>query len=295
MTLSSMTGFARRGGELGTYRWNWELKSVNNKGLEIRTKLPSYLDGFDLELKKKISAKITRGSLFLNLFVERTTNSESFVINQDRLEKLSAIAGELISVAGLEPARVDGLLAVKGVVDLVVSEPADDDIKALKIALNKDLDVVLDDLIDARAEEGSRMQAVLMSQLSKMRTLLDSAREQVGDRDSALRKRFETQLAKLSKLGSPIPEERIAQELAIIVVKADIQEEFDRLASHFDEADRLLASNKPVGRRLDFLCQEFNREANTLCSKSGDTKLTQIGVDLKVLIDQFREQVQNIE
>ncbi len=295
MTLSSMTGFARRGGELVTYRWNWELKSVNNKGLEVRVKLPSYLDGFDLELKKKIGAKITRGSLFLNLFIERTTDSESFVVNEDRLSKLSAIAGKLVSVPGLEPARVDGLLAVKGIVDLVSTEPADEDIKALKTALSKDIDVVLDGLIDARAEEGARMQEVLMTQLSKMRTLLDRAREQVGERDSALRKRFETQLAKLSKLDSPVPEERIAQELAIIVVKADIQEEFDRLASHFDEADRLLASNKAVGRRLDFLCQEFNREANTLCSKSGDTKLTQIGVDLKVLIDQFREQVQNIE
>ncbi len=295
MTLSSMTGFTRKGGEWGSFRWNWELKSVNNKGLEIRTKLPGFLDGFDIELKKRVSEKLKRGSVFLNLTVERAGDSERFVINEGRLDQLLDIASTLEQRPGLEAARIDGLLSIKGVVDLVAHEPTDDELQGLKLALNKDLGEVIEALLLARRDEGKRMQSVLSGQLDEMKTLLVAARDAVGDRDAAVKARFASQMAKLEKLDKPVPEERLAQEIAIMAVKADVQEEFDRIESHFEEADNLLSSMKPVGRRLDFLCQEFNREANTLCSKSNDTKLTQIGVDLKVLIDQFREQVQNIE
>lgn len=295
MSLKSMTGFARSSGEHGPFRWNFELKSVNNKGLEIRTKMPSFLDGFDIELKKLISSKIGRGSLFLNLSTSRTSEDEDFVVNQARLDKLVSLATTLADVDGLQPARIDGLLSVKGVVDLVADDPSENDLKDLKQVLKTDLKHLLDGLIASRRDEGARMKTVLDEQLSQMRGLLDDARSAVGDRDEAMRTRFETQLAKLNKLDKPVPDERIAQEIALMAVKSDIQEEFDRLKSHFDEAEKLLGSEKPVGRRLDFLCQEFNREANTLCSKSGDTTVTRIGVDLKVLIDQFREQIQNIE
>lgn len=295
MSLKSMTGFARSSGENGSFSWNFELKSVNNKGLEIRTKMPSFLDGFDIELKKVISSKIGRGSLFLNLSTSKASDDEDFVVNQARLDKLVTLAATLGSVDGLQPARVDGLLSVKGIVDLVADDPSESDLKDLKQALKTDLKQLLEGLISSRSDEGARMKSVLDEQLIQMRGLLDDARTAVGDRDEAMRNRFETQLAKLDKLDKPVPDERIAQEIALMAVKSDIQEEFDRLQSHFDEAEKLLGSDKPVGRRLDFLCQEFNREANTLCSKSSDTTVTRIGVDLKVLIDQFREQIQNIE
>ena len=295
MSLKSMTGFARSSGENGSFRWNFELKSVNNKGLEIRTKMPSFLDGFDIELKKVISSKVGRGSLFLNLSTSKASDDEDFIVNQARLDKLVKLAATLGNVDGLQPARVDGLLSVKGIVDLVADDPSENDLKDLKQALKTDLTQLLEGLISSRSDEGARMKTVLDEQLIQMRGLLDDARAAVGDRDEAMRTRFETQLAKLNKLDKPVPDERIAQEIALMAVKSDIQEEFDRLQSHFDEAEKLLGSDKPVGRRLDFLCQEFNREANTLCSKSSDTTVTRIGVDLKVLIDQFREQIQNIE
>lgn len=295
MALSSMTGFTRRGGEQAPFKWNWEIKSVNNKGLEVRIKLPGFLDGFDLDLKKKIGTRLTRGSVFLNLVVERTGDSERFVVNEERLSELTDMAERYAGKPGLAPARVDGLFAVKGIVDLVSDDLDEDEIIELQSVLLSDLTALLDDLIAARNDEGSRMQAVLEEQLGAMRALLEEARQAVGNRDEAMKVRFSAQLQKLQNVDKPVSEDRLAQEIAMMAVKADIQEEFDRLDSHFDEAKKLLAADKPVGRRLDFLCQEFNREANTLCSKSNDAKLTRIGVDLKVLIDQFREQIQNIE
>lgn len=295
MTLASMTGFTRRGGEVGPFRWNWEIKSVNNKGLDVRTKIPGFLDGFDIEIKKKISASLGRGSVFLNLQVDHSTESESFAVNESRLENLIEIAARYSDKPGVAPARVDGLLMVKGIVELVSEEPTEDELNELKSALMNDLNGLISDLITARKSEGERMQTFMVQQLLEMRNLLKAAKVAVGNRDIAMRERFTAQVKKLEQTDKPVSDERLAQEIAVMAVKADIQEEFDRLESHVDEAATLLGSNKPVGRRLDFLCQEFNREANTLCSKSGDVKLTKIGVDIKVLIDQFREQVQNIE
>ena len=295
MTFSSMTGFARGSGEQGGFRWNWELKSVNNKGLEIRCKLPGFLDGYDLDLKKMIGSRVARGSVFLNLNIEQDAGAEQFVINAGRLDQLVETAERLATESELSPARIDGLLAIKGVIDIAGNDLSEERVTELKKSLSESLKGVLEQLKAARRGEGERMQSVLRGQLTKMRELLSQARVAVGDRDAAMKARFSAQLAKIQGLDKPVPDDRIAQEIAIMAVKADIQEEFDRLEAHFDEADMLLASDKPVGRRLDFLCQEFNREANTLCSKSNDTALTRIGIDLKVIIDQFREQVQNIE
>lgn len=295
MTLSSMTGFARGSGEQDGFRWNWELKSVNNKGLEIRCKLPGFLDGYDLDLKKLIGSNLTRGSVFLNLNIEQDAGAEQFVINNERLDQLVETAERLVNESELSPARIDGLLAIKGVIDIAGNDLSDERVTALKKSLSESLTSVVEQLKIARREEGERMLLVLRGQLAEMKELLSQARNAVGNRDTAMRTRFETQLAKIQNLDKPVPDDRIAQEVAIMAVKSDIQEEFDRLAAHFDEAGKLLSSDKPVGRRLDFLCQEFNREANTLCSKSNDTALTRAGVDLKVIIDQFREQVQNIE
>jgi len=295
MTMNSMTGFARGAGTALGHRWNWEIKSVNNKGLDIRARLPSFLDGYDLLVKKLVSAELTRGSVFIALNVDSETDDGELLINEDRLKTLLSIAGKYQNQPGVAPASLDGLLAVKGVVEVSLKETSEDDIKALKGALTDSLKQVLAELKSARADEGQRMLDVLAGQLLDIERLAGEARALAGDRVQAMQDRFRAQLAKLENVEKPIPEDRIVQELAVLAVKADIQEELDRLDSHVEEARSLLAANKPVGRRLDFLCQEFNREANTLCSKSGDNALTKIGLDLKVLIDQFREQVQNIE
>ena len=295
MALNSMTGFARGGGAADGYRWNWEIKSVNNKGLDIRTRFPSFLDGFDLTVKKIVGKTLTRGSIFVNLTVDNDNDEGTLVINEPRLQSLLAVAAKYQNREGVAPATLDGLLAVKGVVELALTDHTEDSLAALQRALTASLKQVLDDLKAARADEGARMQAFLEGQLEEVAGLAVAARDHAGDRLEAMYTRFKDQLAKLTKIEKPVSDEKIAQELATMTVKADIQEELDRLDSHVEEAKLLLASKKPVGRRLDFLCQEFNREANTLCSKSSDTALTKIGLDLKVLVDQFREQVQNIE
>lgn len=295
MPLSSMTGFARSAGEGAGFRWNWEIKTVNNKGLEIRCKLPSFLDGFDLQIKKIISAALARGSVFISLSAVRDGDEAVFEINEERLRALIEVAAKYGGQGGVAQASIDGLLAIKGVADLTVKELTEDEREVLEAELEGSLAALLTDLKRARDDEGVRMSSVLRMQLEGIAKLSKDARDVAGDRVKAMEERFLSQLARLQNTDKPISDERLAQEIAILAVKADVQEELDRLDSHVSEAHNLLASDKPVGRRLDFLCQEFNREANTLCSKSGDSALTKIGLDLKALIDQFREQVQNIE
>lgn len=295
MAINSMTGFARGAGSAHGFTWNWEVKSVNNKGLDVRTRLPSFLDGFDLKIKKTAAGTITRGSVFIALTVESDGDSETLVINEERLKALLEIAGKYSSAEGVVPPSLDGLLVVKGVVDVSTREMCEEERTQLEGALLDSFTDVVKELAQARSDEGARMQLVLNEQILEIETLSVKAREYSGDRNQAMYDRYKSQLAKLEGLEKPIADDRIAQELAVLAVKADIQEELDRLDSHVEEAKSLLSQGKPVGRRLDFLCQEFNREANTLCSKSGDSELTKIGLDLKVLIDQFREQVQNIE
>ncbi|SDD69968.1 YicC/YloC family endoribonuclease [Kordiimonas lacus] len=295
MPLNSMTGFARGAGADVGFRWNWEVKSVNNKGLEVRAKLPSFLDGFDLAIKKAVSGMLARGSVYISLNIERDGDDASFVVNEDRLQALIDVAARFSDVPGVEKASIDGLLAIKGVVDLTSRDMTDDERSALEAVLLKDLKTVVTDLKAARADEGARMGTILETQLADIAQLATDARAVSGDRLESMHARFRQQLAKLENIDKPVAEDRIAQELATMTVKADIQEELDRLDSHVVEAKLLLASDQPVGRKLDFLCQEFNREANTLCSKSSDTALTKIGLELKALIDQFREQIQNIE
>ncbi|WP_417460804.1 YicC/YloC family endoribonuclease [Kordiimonas sp.] len=295
MPLSSMTGFARSAGEGAGFRWNWEIKSVNNKGLEVRCKMPTFLDGFDLQIKRIAGAAVSRGSVFINLNVTRDGDEAVFEINEERLKALIDVAAQYGGHGGVAQASIDGLLAIKGVADLSVRETSEDEREQLEGLLTRDLAGLLADLKRARNDEGVRMGEVLTTQLKDIQALSEQARSVAGDRVEAMQNRFLAQLAKLQNTDKPVSEERLAQEIAMMAVKTDVQEELDRLDSHVVEAKKLLDSDKPVGRRLDFLCQEFNREANTLCSKSGDSALTKIGLDLKALIDQFREQIQNIE
>ncbi|MEX0298714.1 MAG: YicC/YloC family endoribonuclease [Kordiimonas sp.] len=295
MTLQSMTGFARGAGSAHGHSWNWEIKSVNNKGLDVRTKYPSFLDGFDLVIKKTVSKALARGSVFISLTVESEDDDSQFIVHEERLKSLIEVASKYADAPGVSAAKLDGLLAIKGVVELTSAEMDKETRKGLETALLVSLKQVVSDLVASRTDEGARMQEVLDGQLQLISALATEARELTGDRLKAMHDRFAQQLKKLENTSGPVSDDKLAQEIAVIAVKADIQEELDRLDSHILEAKKFLSSEEAVGRRLDFLCQEFNREANTLCSKSGDTSLTKVGLELKAVIDQFREQIQNIE
>lgn len=295
MTLQSMTGFARGAGSALGHNWNWEIKSVNNKGLDVRAKFPSFLDGFDLTIKKTVSTALTRGSVFVSLSIESDADDSQFVVNEERLKSLLTVAQKYTDAPGVGPASLDGLLAIKGVVDLASAEMTKETRNGLESELLRSLKVVIAELVSSRAAEGTRMADVLNAQLADISRLANEARSMCGDRLQGMHDRFLQQLKKLESVSTPVSSDKLAHEIATMAVKADIQEELDRLDSHILEAEKLLNTDDAVGRRLDFLCQEFNREANTLCSKSGDSSLTKVGLELKAVIDQFREQIQNIE
>lgn len=295
MTLKSMTGFARIEGNFAEYSWYWEIKSVNGKGLDIRTRIPSFLTALEVEARKKVSAALTRGSVYLVLNIDHSGLSEQMVVNEERLKTLLAISDKYKTAPGIRIASLDGLLSVKGVIELASDDMTEETKSSLHAALLDSLSECLTRLDAAKIDEGKRMQSYLMGQLQTIRTLVSEITQLTGDRLEAMKARFQSSVEKVYDGQGAISEDRLVQEIAILAVKADIQEEIDRLLSHMSEAEKLLESDKPVGRRLDFLTQEFNREANTLCAKSGDSQLTRIGIELKTTIDQFREQIQNIE
>ena len=295
MSLKSMTGFANGGASFGGYSWSFEVKSVNAKGLDIRSRVPSFLDGLDIEIKKLVSQFLKRGTIFVNLTIERDGAASDFTINTDLLDSLIETASAYADRPGIAPASIDGLFNIKGVIDFSSKGLEDDIKKQLLDALITNLQSVLSLLIDNRSSEGLRMNDVLSSNMDEMLALVESAEKSAAVRIDAVRERFQSNVERLLQDDSLISKDRLEQEIAILAVKADITEEIDRLRSHITEAREIMESSDAVGRRLDFLSQEFNREANTLCSKSNDKDLTRIGLAMKILIDRFREQIQNIE
>ena len=295
MSLKSMTGFASGGASFGGYSWSFEVKSVNAKGLDIRSRVPSFLDGLDIEIKKLVSQSLKRGTIFVNLTIERDGADSDFTINTDLLDSLIETASAYADRPGIAPASIDGLFNIKGVIDFSSKGLKDDVKKQLLAALMTNLQSVLSQLIDNRSSEGLRMNDVLSSNMDEMLALVESAEKSAAVRIDAIRERFQSNVERLLQDDSIVSKDRLEHEIAMLAVKADITEEIDRLRSHISEAREILNSDEAAGRRLDFLSQEFNREANTLCSKSNDKDLTRIGLAMKILIDQFREQIQNIE
>jgi uncharacterized protein (TIGR00255 family) len=288
-----MTGFARAEGDDLGISWVWELKSVNGKSLDLRLRLASGFDPLEPQLRALLAQRFRRGSFSANLVVTRTTPA-AVRVNRETLAQLVALMNELAGEIEAAPPRIDGLLALRGVVEMVEDEPDAVLGERRRIVLDS-WRMALDRLAGARAEEGTRLGAVLRGQLAEMIELVQSAAECAAAQPAAIRERLQTTLGGLVDLVPGMPEERVAQEMALLIARADVREELDRLRAHIEQADDLLQQEEAVGRRLDFLCQEFNREANTLCSKSGDIELTRIGLSLKAAVEQFREQVQNIE
>lgn len=295
MTVSSMTGFARAEGQMGVYGWSWELKSVNAKGLDMRVRLPPGVDALEGSVRDRIAAKLKRGNVTASLTVARAPGTERVVVNEAALEAMLALPAKYAGRIDPTPPRLDALLAVRGIVEVVEVPDTEEERNRRNAAMLETLETALDRLAAARRNEGARLAALLLGHIAEVRRLVDAAANAAGARPEKLRARLEEQLKQLLESRPPLAEERLAQEAALLATRGDVREEIDRLRSHCDAAAETLAKPGAVGRQLDFLAQEFNREANTLCSKSADVELTRLGLDLKSTIDQFREQIQNVE
>lgn len=292
-----MTGFARAEGEADGISWVWELKSVNGRTLDLRLRLPPGYDALEAPLRVGLARHLRRGNIAATLSVNRVV-PPGVRVNREMLAQVVALLAELShELSGkieAAPPRLDGLIGLRGIIETVEDEP-ESVIEARRAAIVDGWSLALDRLAAARLEEGARLAAILAGQRTALAALVDSASACAAAQPAALRARLEAQLADLAEMAPTISEERLAQELALLVTRADIREELDRLRAHLAQAGELLKRGGAVGRQLDFLCQELNREANTLCSKSADIELTRIGLALKAAIEQFREQVQNLE
>jgi len=296
MPLNSMTGFARVEGIHGAVRWHWELRSVNGKGLDARLRLPPGMDGIEQRLRTELARHLKRGNCQINLVLDRSEMAAPLRVNRAALAVVMEAIGDIQKVMEVMPPRPEGILALKGVLENAEDAVEDEDARtALEEALVSSFTEGVKALASARAEEGAKLETVLTGHVNEIERLTRNAEDCPAAAPSALQARLKEQLQEMLGDGAAIAEDRVAQEAALLATRADIREEIDRLKAHVEQARELLSSGEAVGRRLDFLTQEFNREANTLCSEAADVILTRIGLDLKAVIDQFREQIQNVE
>lgn len=294
-----MTGYARVQGADQRRRWVWEVRSVNGRNLEVRCRVPPGFDRLESPARMAVSTRFKRGNVSLSLTVGTEHSSKTVRVNRALLAHLATVVEEVRRTTGASPPTADGLLRVRGVIeDEDEQVEGESELAALDEALTKSLGDALSALTDSRHAEGRALATVLERHIDEIETLSGRAADRATGQIATVRARFESQLEDLLGRAPALSEERFAQEVALLVGKADVREELDRLAAHIAQARSLLADarpDQPVGRKFDFLCQEFNREANTLCSKSADIELTRIGIDLKGAIERLREQVQNVE
>ena len=295
MTLQSMTGFARAEASSGRTRFVWELRSVNGKGLDIRLRLPSGLERLEPDVRQVIAERFSRGNLQVSLNLTVTEADVQAVLNRDALAAVLALREELGDLVDQAPLKLDTLLAIRGLVDIREAEESPQAVAARDAAILESLLQARSRLEDMRIGEGSALKTVLSAQVDRIAELADIVENDPSRTPEEIGRRLASQLAALMHDGGTFDRERLHAEAALLATRSDLREEIDRLKAHVDAARELLHKGGPVGRRLDFLAQEFNRESNTICSKSNAAAVTAAGIELKVVIDQFREQVQNLE
>lgn len=295
MALSSMTGFARSHGASGPYAFEWELKSVNAKGFDMRMRLPPGWDEVEAIARKRAGEVLSRGTVYANLTVKRANALSTVRVNEEVLASIVKIAGKLAGQIDAVAPSIDGLLGIKGVIEVVEPDSDETEDKAAKTAVGVAFEQALSSLIEMRKREGATLGEILSQRMAEIEMLAKKAEAAPGRKPEAVRARLAEQIAALLDTSDRFDPDRLNQEAIMIAAKADIREELDRIASHIAQAREMLAKGGAVGRRLDFLAQEFNREVNTCCSKSNDLELTNTGLEMKNVVEQFREQVQNLE
>jgi uncharacterized protein (TIGR00255 family) len=295
MALSSMTGFARSHGVCGSYAWAWEIKSVNGKGLDLRLRMPSGFDAVEAPVRARTAEVLARGSIQAGLTVDRSGAAPTVRINSAVLDAVLTAMKQIRSRVDATPPSLDGLMAIKGVMEIGDTEESEEEKRAAEAAVTKGYDEAVAALAEMRRQEGAALKNILTARLTEIAALAEGADKSPARQPEAIRTRLAEQIAALLEQSERFDPDRLHQEAILLATKADVREELDRLAAHVAQARSLIEQGGPVGRRLDFLAQELNRETNTLCAKANDIELTNIGLQLKAAVEQFREQVQNVE
>jgi len=295
MSIKSMTGFSRAEGRLGSVSWHWELRSGNARGLDVRLRLPAGGESLEPQVREAAARHLVRGSVTISLSAENRQGGQEIRLNEAALLQVVKATERIRQLTDAAPPRADGLIAIKGVLELVEKEESVEEAAARMGAMLENLEAALRALVQARSAEGARLKAVLSAHLAEIERLVNLLEASPARAPAAIEVRLKEQVGRLLEAGNGLDAGRLHQEAVLIATRADIEEELKRLRSHIGAACELLEEEGAIGRKLDFLAQEFNREANTLCSKANDVEITRAGLALKTVIDQMREQVQNIE
>lgn len=295
MVLNSMTGFARADGEHNGARWHWEARTVNGRGLDIRLRLPSGMERLEVKLRSICARHIRRGNCSISLNIRRAEEGARLKLNEQALGDVLAAAEQIRQTVSCGPLSLDGLLSMRGVLEAVEADDDSEDTEQLDAALVASFESLVGDLAQARLGEGTRLCNIVCGHIDTIERLTREAACVPERKPEAIAEKLRRQVAGLLDASGEFDADRLHQEAVMLATRQDIQEEIDRLHAHVGAARDLLSSNEAVGRKLDFLTQEFNREANTICSKANSNELSRIGLELKAVIDQLREQVQNVE
>jgi uncharacterized protein (TIGR00255 family) len=290
-----MTGFARAESSLGTVRWHWEVRSVNGRGLDVRVRLPSGYEALEPMIREAVANQLVRGNVTVSLSADRREGGQAIRLNETALAEVVKAADRIRELTGCALPRADGLIGIRGVLEVNEIEEEAEESGARMEAMLDHLRDVLAALVRARTAEGQRLHEVLGAHLSEIERLVKQIEKSPARTPAALTARLKEQVARLVETGNGLDPERLHQEAVLLATRSDVEEELKRLSAHIGAARELLEGDGAVGRKFDFLAQEFNREANTVCSKSNDVEITRAGLALKTVIDQMREQVQNIE
>jgi len=293
--MKSMTGFGRADGSRGAASWYFEIRSVNGRGFDLRTRLPNGNEALEPRMRDFLLKRITRGNVTINLQFDKAVAAPEIRLNEVALAQVVAAAERVRQLTGGLPAATEGLLALRGVLEVVEPTETEDERAGRVAAMMATFETALDQFVENRAAEGARLAAVLAAEVAEIESLVERVRASPARKPETIAARLGEQIQRLLATSNTFEPERLHQEAVLVATRADVEEELQRLVVHIAAARDLLAETAPVGRKFDFLTQEFNREANTLCSKANDPDMSRCGQSMKVLIDQMREQVANIE